>query len=270
MSGSFRQPRKIDDQTDLHRPFDGTRYEVEAENGSTVMENAIRNGVPGHRGGMRRRLRLRDLPRLCRRGMDGADVGEPEPMEEDMLDFAYERAAELAAVLPDQGARRARRPGRDRPGAPGLTASRVREARIGFHESNYAKTDVVIIGAGPCGLFAVFELGLLDMKCHLIDILDRPGGQCAELYPEKPIYDIPGWPAISAQGLVDKLHRADPAVQAGIHFSGWSPSSRSWTDGGFRVTTDEDEVIRGQGGGDRRRRRLVPAEASADPRHRGL
>ena len=54
------------------------------------------------------------------------------------------------------------------------------------------ETDVVIIGAGPCGLFAVFELGLLDVKCAVIDILDRPGGQCAELYPEKPIYDIPG------------------------------------------------------------------------------
>ncbi len=71
--------------------------------------------------------------------------------------------------------------------------------------SNYAETDVVIVGAGPVGLFAVFELGLLDLKCHLVDILDRPGGQCAELYPEKPIYDIPGWPEISAQGLVDKL-----------------------------------------------------------------
>ena len=73
------------------------------------------------------------------------------------------------------------------------------------------------------GLFAVFELGLLDLKCHLIDILDRPGGQCAELYPEKPIYDIPGWPMISAQGLVDKLMRADAAVQAGIPFQArWS------------------------------------------------
>jgi thioredoxin reductase (NADPH) len=60
--------------------------------------------------------------------------------------------------------------------------------------SNIIKTDAVIIGAGPCGLFAVFELGLLDMRCHLVDILDRPGGQCAELYPEKPIYDIPGYP----------------------------------------------------------------------------
>jgi thioredoxin reductase (NADPH) len=73
------------------------------------------------------------------------------------------------------------------------------------------KTDVLIIGAGPVGLFAVFELGLFDMKCHLIDILDRPGGQCAELYPEKPIYDIPAWPSISAQGLVDNLmHQIAP------------------------------------------------------------
>ena len=58
--------------------------------------------------------------------------------------------------------------------------------------SELIKTDVLIIGAGPCGLFAVFELGLLDMKAHVIDILDKIGGQCAELYPEKPIYDIPG------------------------------------------------------------------------------
>src|SRR5436190_24268919 len=67
------------------------------------------------------------------------------------------------------------------------------------------KTDVLIVGAGPIGLFAVFELGLLDMRCHLIDILDKIGGQCAELYPEKPIYDIPGIPYTSAQGLVDSL-----------------------------------------------------------------
>ena len=67
------------------------------------------------------------------------------------------------------------------------------------------ETDVVIIGAGPVGLFAVFELGLLDMKAHLIDILDKPGGQCAELYPEKPIYDIPGMPEVSGQQLTDQL-----------------------------------------------------------------
>jgi thioredoxin reductase (NADPH) len=66
-------------------------------------------------------------------------------------------------------------------------------------------TDVVIIGAGPVGLFAVFELGLLDIKAHLIDILDKLGGQCAELYPEKPIYDIPGFPVITGQGLTNRL-----------------------------------------------------------------
>ena len=71
--------------------------------------------------------------------------------------------------------------------------------------SETIKTDALIIGAGPVGLFAVFELGLLDIRAHLIDILDKIGGQCAELYPEKPIYDIPGIPHTSAQGLVDAL-----------------------------------------------------------------
>lgn len=67
------------------------------------------------------------------------------------------------------------------------------------------ETDVVIIGAGPVGLFAVFELGLVDIRAHLIDILDKPGGQCAELYPEKPIYDIPALPVVSGQELTDRL-----------------------------------------------------------------
>ena len=67
------------------------------------------------------------------------------------------------------------------------------------------KTDVVIIGAGPVGLFAIFELGLLNISCHVIDNLDKPGGQCAELYPEKPIYDIPSRVSISGQELTDDL-----------------------------------------------------------------
>ena len=67
------------------------------------------------------------------------------------------------------------------------------------------KTDVVIVGAGPVGLFAVFELGLLNIKCHLIDNLDKVGGQCAELYPEKPIYDIPSRPVVTGQELTDEL-----------------------------------------------------------------
>jgi thioredoxin reductase (NADPH) len=66
-------------------------------------------------------------------------------------------------------------------------------------------TDVAIIGAGPVGLFAVFECGMLDMSCHVFDALDMPGGQCAALYPEKPIYDIPGYPRIDAALLVDRL-----------------------------------------------------------------
>ena len=70
---------------------------------------------------------------------------------------------------------------------------------------NQHETDVVIIGAGPCGLFQVFELGLLDMKAHLIDNLDKIGGQCAELYPDKNLYDIPSRPAITGQELTDDL-----------------------------------------------------------------
>ena len=89
--------------------------------------------------------------------------------------------------------------------------------RIEASHDRITKTDVLIIGAGPVGLFAVFELGLFDMKCHLIDILDRPGGQCAELYPEKPIYDIPAWPSISAQGLVDKLMQQIAPFKPRIH-----------------------------------------------------
>jgi thioredoxin reductase (NADPH) len=73
------------------------------------------------------------------------------------------------------------------------------------------ETDVVIVGAGPVGIFAVFELGLLDVRCHVVDILPKPGGQCAELYPEKPIYDIPGYPSITGQALIDRLmEQAEP------------------------------------------------------------
>ena len=66
-------------------------------------------------------------------------------------------------------------------------------------------TDIVVIGAGPTGLFTVFEAGLLGMRCHLVDSLTKPGGQCAEIYPNKPIYDIPAYPEIMAGELIDKL-----------------------------------------------------------------
>ncbi len=104
-------------------------------------------------------------------------------------------------------------------------------------------TDVVVIGAGPCGLFAVFELGLLDLKCHLIDILDRPGGQCAELYPEKPIYDIPGFPVVTGQGLTDNLLQQIAPFNPQFHFSRMVLSLEKLADGGFRLQTDADEVF---------------------------
>jgi thioredoxin reductase (NADPH) len=103
--------------------------------------------------------------------------------------------------------------------------------------SDFVETDVAIIGAGPVGLFAVFELGLLDLKSHLIDILDRPGGQCAELYPEKPIYDIPAWPVISAQGLVDQLMKQIAPFEPTFTF-GEMVTELERGDGGFRLRTD--------------------------------
>ncbi len=110
--------------------------------------------------------------------------------------------------------------------------------------SNEIVTDVVIIGAGPVGLFAVFELGLLDIKCHLVDILDRPGGQCAELYPEKPIYDIPGFPMITGQGLTDNLMQQIAPFGPQFHFSRMVTSLERLEDGAFRLTTDAEEVFR--------------------------
>jgi thioredoxin reductase (NADPH) len=80
------------------------------------------------------------------------------------------------------------------------------------------KTDVVIVGAGPTALFTVFELGLLDIKAHLIDVLPRAGGQCAELYPEKPIYDIPGHPMITGDGIVEKLLAQIEPFHPTFHF----------------------------------------------------
>jgi thioredoxin reductase (NADPH) len=109
--------------------------------------------------------------------------------------------------------------------------------------SNVIETDVVIVGAGPVGLFAVFELGLLDIKCHLIDILDRPGGQCAELYPEKPIYDIPGFPIVTGQGLVDNLMQQIAPFGPQFHFSRIVNSLTKEADGRFRLVTDADDIF---------------------------
>src|SRR5215467_2682652 len=114
---------------------------------------------------------------------------------------------------------------------------------LGYDMSEPIKTDVVIIGAGPVGLFAVFELGLLDMKCHLIDILDKIGGQCAELYPEKPIYDIPGIPMCSAQGLVDSLMEQIKPFNPQFHLNEMVENVEKIGDPLFRVTTDQGKVF---------------------------
>ncbi|CAN5482080.1 NAD(P)/FAD-dependent oxidoreductase [soil metagenome] len=105
------------------------------------------------------------------------------------------------------------------------------------------KTDVLIIGAGPCGLFAVFELGLLDMKVHLVDILDKLGGQCAELYPEKPIYDIPAIPIVTGQGLTDALMEQIKPFNPTFHLNEMVETIEKIGDPLFRVTTDAGQVF---------------------------
>jgi thioredoxin reductase (NADPH) len=105
------------------------------------------------------------------------------------------------------------------------------------------KTDVLIIGAGPCGLFAIFELGLLDMKAHVVDILDKVGGQCAELYPEKPIYDIPGLPYVTGQGLCDALMAQIKPFSAAFHLQEMVQSIERIGTPGFRVLTDRGKVF---------------------------
>ncbi len=109
--------------------------------------------------------------------------------------------------------------------------------------SEAIKTDVLIIGAGPVGLFAVFELGLLDMKAHLIDILDKVGGQCAELYPEKPIYDIPGIPYITGHGLTEALMEQIKPFGPTFHLGEMVETVEKIGDPAFRVTTDRGKVF---------------------------
>ena len=101
------------------------------------------------------------------------------------------------------------------------------------------KTDILIIGAGPTGLFAVFEAGLLQLKCHLIDALPQPGGQLAEIYPKKPIYDIPGFPEVLAGELVDNLMEQIKPFQPGFTLGERAESIEKLDDGTFIVTTNE-------------------------------
>ena len=105
------------------------------------------------------------------------------------------------------------------------------------------ETDVIIVGAGPVGLFAVFELGLLDLKAHIVDVLDRPGGQCAELYPEKPIYDIPGLPVVSGQELTDRLLDQIKPFAPTFHLAQMAESLERLEDKRFRLKTELGTTI---------------------------
>jgi len=100
------------------------------------------------------------------------------------------------------------------------------------------ETDIIIIGAGPVGLFAVFEAGLLKMRCHLIDVLPQPGGQLTEIYPKKPIYDIPGYPSILASDLVTNLMRQIEPFKPGFSLAERAESLEKLEDGRWCVTTN--------------------------------
>lgn len=101
------------------------------------------------------------------------------------------------------------------------------------------KTDILIIGAGPTGLFTVFEAGLLKLKCHLIDALPQSGGQCSEIYPKKPIYDIPGFPEVLAGELVDNLMEQIKPFQPGFTLGERAETIKKLEDGTFVVTTNK-------------------------------
>lgn len=107
------------------------------------------------------------------------------------------------------------------------------------------KTDIIIIGAGPTGLFTVFEAGLLGLKCHIIDALVKPGGQCSEIYPNKPIYDIPAYPEIMAGDLIHKLLDQIKPFNPG-YTMGESAVELKKSDGEFIITTDKNTKIKGK------------------------
>jgi thioredoxin reductase (NADPH) len=117
--------------------------------------------------------------------------------------------------------------------------TRITSAPAGEHY----ETDVIIIGAGPVGLFAVFELGLLDVKAHLVDILDKPGGQCSELYPEKPIYDIPAWPIISGQDLTERLLEQIAPFSPTFHLGEMAVALEKTPDDKWSLTTDAGTTL---------------------------
>ena len=105
------------------------------------------------------------------------------------------------------------------------------------------RTDVVIVGAGPCGLFQVFELGLLGLRAHVVDAMQAPGGQCAELYPDKPIYDIPAVPVCDAQELVDRLLEQIRPFEPEFHLDAQVTAVAQGDDGRFRIATSQGEAF---------------------------
>lgn len=105
------------------------------------------------------------------------------------------------------------------------------------------ETDIVIIGAGPVGLFAIFEAGMLKMRCHVVDALEAVGGQCSALYPEKPIYDIPAHPSIMAQELIDKLAEQAAPFSPTYHLGQTVDNLAKNADGSWLVTTSKNTQI---------------------------
>ena len=108
------------------------------------------------------------------------------------------------------------------------------------------QTDIIIIGAGPTGLFAVFEAGLLKLRCHIIDALPQPGGQLTELYPKKPIFDIPGYPSVGAGELIDNLMDQIKQFEPGFTLSEQATTIDKQEDGSFIVTTNRGTQIHGK------------------------
>src|SRR6056297_3180344 len=123
--------------------------------------------------------------------------------------------------------------------AAGWTASSSNPSNSNSGNCMTIQTDAVIVGAGPVGLFQVFELGLLGLKADLVDSLAQVGGQCSELYPEKPIYDIPAWPTIGAQELVDKLVEQIRPFEPGVHLGQEVTEFAARDHGRFRVVTSK-------------------------------
>ncbi len=109
--------------------------------------------------------------------------------------------------------------------------------------NNIIHTDLCIIGAGPVGLFAVFEAGLLKMRCHLVDVLPQVGGQLSEIYPHKPIYDIPGYPEIKAQELIDNLMEQIKPFDPGFTLGERVEALEKKPEGGFSVNTADGTQI---------------------------